>query len=84
MRKPPPTPRRGSTAVRFRKEIEQAQAEGVNLDETTLRLTLTDASDLKRDANLAVSDISFTEGVMRFLGVKVEAGGVTKSAFDRA
>ncbi|HWE47643.1 MAG TPA: hypothetical protein VG407_16605 [Caulobacteraceae bacterium] len=45
----------------------------------TLRLTHGDASLLKRDGNVALADISFIDGVMRYLGVKVEAGGVKAS-----
>ncbi|HEX6859002.1 MAG TPA: hypothetical protein VF138_02210 [Caulobacteraceae bacterium] len=47
-----------------------------------LRLTHGDASELKRDRTLAVEDISFADGVMRFLGVKAELGGVTSSRLD--
>ncbi len=45
----------------------------------TLRLTLGDASLLKRDPGIAVSDISFDGGTMRYLGVKVQEGGVAES-----
>ena len=48
-----------------------------------LRLTLNDATALRRDRTLAVSDLSFTGGVMRYLGVKVEQGGVPESTLDR-
>ena len=79
----PPAPRRGSPAALLRTQIEKAEAEGVTREDMTLKLTLGDVSQLKRDASLAVSDISFTGGVMRFLGVKVEQGGVTSSLLDR-
>jgi hypothetical protein len=49
----------------------------------TLRLTLSDVTALKRDRDLPVADISFTGGVMRYLGVKVEQGGVPESVLDR-
>jgi len=75
--------RRESPATHFRNEIERAGAEGVAPDDMTLRLTLSDVSHIKRDSSLAVSDISFTGGVMRFLGVKIEQGGVTESVLDR-
>ena len=45
----------------------------------TLRLTYGDASLLKRDRALGVSDISFAGGSMRVLGVRVEEGGVPES-----
>jgi hypothetical protein len=66
----------------FRADIEKALADGAKLNKMVLRLTLSDASEIKRDRNLAVSDISFKDGVMRFLGVKVEQGGVTSSRLD--
>jgi hypothetical protein len=70
-------------AVVFREAIEKAEAEGVKKAKMTLRLTLRDDSDLKRDRTLAVSDISFVDGEMRFLGVKVEPGGVVTSVLDQ-
>ena len=48
----------------------------------TLRLTLTDASQIKRDPSVPVDDISFIDGEMRFLGVKVVQGSVATSALD--
>lgn len=48
----------------------------------TLRLTKGDSDLLKRDPGLPMSDISFTNGVMRFLGVRVEQGGVVESELD--
>jgi hypothetical protein len=48
----------------------------------TLQLTFSDAQQLKRDSSLALADISFTDGVMRFVGVKVEQGGVTVSTLN--
>lgn len=82
--RPTPQSRRGSPAVFFRGQIESAEAEGVDREDMTLRLTLGDASNLKRDASLAQADISFADGLMRFLGVKVEQGGVSTSVLDRA
>src|SRR5690606_4669201 len=57
------------TAVVFREAIAKAEAEGVDKDGLILRLTLRDGADLKRDRTLALSDISFSDGEMRFLGV---------------
>lgn len=72
-------PRRGSPANRFRHQIEKAEADGLSRPHMTLRLTHADASQLKRDPELAVSDISFADGVMRYLDVKVTEGGVAVS-----
>lgn len=73
----------GPPATRFRTQIEAAVADGVDLSDMTLRLTLTDLTKLKRDRSVPTADISFRDGVMRYLGVKVEQGGVTDSVLDR-
>ena len=75
---------RKSPALRFRAEIEQALADGFACEGMRLRLTLGDASLLKRDASLSVSDISFAAGIMRFLGVRIEEGGVERSELVRS
>ena len=82
MSAPRPIPRRASAAVHFRSEIEKAEAGGVARKKMTLELTLSDASELKRDRGVAVDDISFSDGVMTFLGVKVVQGGVTTSVLN--
>lgn len=73
----------GTPDQRFRRQIEAAVAEGVAPEDMTLRLTLRDASRLARDPTTPVADIAYTDGVMRFLGVRVEQGGVPESALDR-
>lgn len=83
MRKPPYVARRDSPANIFRKEIEKAEAEGVSRDDMVLKFTLNDANHLKRDGSLPVADISFADGVMRYLGVRIEEGAVTKSVLQR-
>jgi hypothetical protein len=83
MARPATAARRGPPAEVFRNQIAAAEAEGVKRDDMTLRLTLMDVTALKRDRDLPVADISFTGGVMRYLGVKVEQGGVTESVLDR-
>jgi hypothetical protein len=79
MKSPPPIARRAAPAVHFRGEIEKAVAAGLAREDMMLRLTHTDVSKLKRDANLAVTDISFDGGEMRFLGVRVKTGGTPES-----
>jgi hypothetical protein len=79
---PPPPASRGSPAAILRGEIEAAEATGVARAKMVLRLTLGDVIKLKRDPSLAVSDISFAGGVMRYLGVEVEQGGVAESTLD--
>jgi hypothetical protein len=81
---PKPARRRGTAAEEARLAIEQAEADGVARDAMTLRMTLRDASELKRDPKVAVADITFGEGGMRYLGVAVDqGGGVTQSILDR-
>jgi hypothetical protein len=84
MKIPPPTTKRPSPALRFRAEIEKAEAAGVARKDMTLRLTLGDASQLKRDPSVAVEDVSFADGAMRFLGVKTEQGGVAVSVLEHS
>jgi len=73
----------GSPDRRFRDQIETAVSEGVALEDMVLRLTLRDVSLLSRDPAVPVTDISFSGGVMRFLGVRIEKGGVAMSALER-
>lgn len=80
-----PAPRkRGTVAAHFRDAIGKALEEGAGQDDMTLRLTLSDFSELKRDGSIAVEDISFKGGEMRYLGVKVTGGGVDASRLDLA
>jgi hypothetical protein len=79
----PITIRRGSAAEVARAAIEQAERDGVERARMTLRMTLRDCSELKRDPKVATDDIAFGRGGMRFLGVLVEQGGVTVSTLDR-
>jgi hypothetical protein len=83
MSRMPSSPNRSSPAARFRVQIEQAHADGVAHEDMTLHLTLTDVHRLQRDAAIPVADISFAGGVMRYLGVRVEQGGVDASRLDR-
>ena len=82
MKRPPSAPPRLPAAAHFRKEIEKAEASGVLREDMTLELTLSDASHLRRDRSLAVTDISFAGGAMRFLGVRIREGGVAASVLS--
>lgn len=84
MRSPARPLRRSSPAASFRAQIEKAEAEGCSRADMTLRVTLSDASLLKRDPDLALSDIGFVDQTMRFLGVVIEEGGVAQSELVRA
>jgi hypothetical protein len=70
--------------VHFRAEIERAEAAGVLREDMSLHLTLNDVNQLKRDRSLPVTDISFADGAMRYLGVKVIEGGVAVSVLHHA
>jgi hypothetical protein len=83
MKRPPPIAARPSVAARFRTEIERAAAEGVDLGDMALHLTLGDVELLKRDRALPVADISFHGGAMSYLGVKVVKGNVPASELRR-
>jgi hypothetical protein len=78
-----PTRRRGSAAEEAKLAIDEALHDGVDLSAMTLRMTLRDASELKRDPKVATADISFSPDGMRYLGVVVDQGGVTVSTLDR-
>jgi hypothetical protein len=67
----------------IRAQIARAEAEGVPRDVLILNLTLRDEADLKRARSVGLHEISFKDGEMRFLGVKIVTGGVTVSALSR-
>jgi hypothetical protein len=70
-------------AVLFQRRITDAIADGAVAADMTLRLTLGDSRRLKRDADLPLEAISYQEGVMHFLGVKVIEGGIEASVLER-
>ncbi len=82
--RPLPTAVRVAPAERFRREIEAAVAGGADPGSMTLRMTLVDGNRLRRDRAIPVADLSFQGGVMRYLGVKVEEGGIDASTLDTA
>lgn len=63
--------------------IAAAGRESVPVEEMLLRLTVRDASTLKRHPNVAMEEVSFKDGEMRFLGVRVLEGGVVTSVLER-
>ena len=78
-----PARRRGSSAEEARYLIEQADADGVKRAAMTLRMTLRDVSELKRDPKVPMADIAYGPDGMTYLGVAVDQGGVTQSTLDR-
>jgi hypothetical protein len=71
-------------ALHLRAEIEKAEAAGMLRYDMRLHLTLGDVNQLKRDRSLAVSDVSFAGGTMRYLGVTIVEGGVSISVLRPA
>jgi hypothetical protein len=69
-----------TVADRFRREIEQAEGRGFARTDMTLRLTLSDVSKLRRDRNVPLADISFADGVMRYLDVTIDQGAAAESS----
>ncbi len=67
---------------KLRALIAAAASDGVGPKAMLLRLTLGDAAELKRDRSVATHEISFVNGEMRFLGVKVIEGGISVSSLD--
>ncbi len=82
MKQAPPIVR-PTVAVRFKNDILAAAADGIDLGDLALHLTLGDVEQLKRDRAIAVADISFTGGTMRYLGVKVVKGDTPASELRR-
>jgi hypothetical protein len=64
----------------FREWIAAAESDGHAASDLLLRLTARDAAALKRNSDVAVNEISFVMGEMRFLGVKVQEGGVEEAS----
>jgi hypothetical protein len=75
----PPAP----PAALFKRRIQDALTEGTAVADLTLRLTLGDARRLRRDSEVPLEAISYHDGAMHFLGVKVVEGGVEASVLER-
>ena len=81
--KTPPAPiKAAAAAAGYRAAIAKAEAEGIAKADMVLRLTRKNDADLKRDRSVDVHEISFLGGEMRFLGVKVVAGGVDVASLE--
>jgi hypothetical protein len=83
--KKPPEPGISPQAARIRQLrqwIAAAELEGHVAGDMLLRLTCSDAAALKRHPDVAVHEVSFAMGEMRFMGVKVQEGAVTNSVLE--
>lgn len=78
----PRTRSAAESVAAFRGAIAQALEDGVASDDMTLRLTLGDAANLRKDRSIPIADISFVGGEMRLLGVRVISGGIDRSGLD--
>jgi hypothetical protein len=76
-------PSKEPPSTRFRTQIQGALADGADPADMRLRLTLRDASLLMRDKTVPLDHISYVDGAMRYLGVRVEQGGVPASVLER-
>jgi hypothetical protein len=76
---PRPLPKQ-DTIIALRAILADADDKGADRADLILHLTHRDAALLKRSPAVAMEEISFRDGEMRFLGVKVEVGDVTVSA----
>ena len=73
---------KSDTITALRGLISDADGQGADRAGLLLNLTHRDAALLKRSPAVAMDEISFLGGEMRFLGVKVEVGAVTVSALS--
>lgn len=67
----------------LRKVIATAQADGVANRHLTLHLSRRDLAILKRSPDVAVHEIRFADGEMKFLDIKVAADPVDLSCLER-
>jgi hypothetical protein len=66
----------------LRQWIAAAELDGHAAADMLLRLTCSDAATLKRHPDVALHEVSFAMGEMRFMGVKVQEGAVTSSVLE--
>ena len=66
------TSTRGPTIEDLRAAVTKAEADGVSRDTMLLRLTFRDESLIKRSPEVGLDEVSFIDGEMRFVGVRVK------------
>lgn len=79
----PPVATQTLRVQRLRDLIAEALAGGAAAEDLVLRLTTRDASALKRHPSVAMHEVAFAGGEMRFLAVKVEEGAVAAPEITR-
>jgi hypothetical protein len=55
----------------LRSAIDKAETQGIERGDMLLHLTLRDESVIKRSRSVGIDEISFADGQMRFVGVRV-------------
>jgi hypothetical protein len=65
----------------LRSAIDKAETEGIARGDMLLHLTFRDEAMLKRSRSVGVDEVSFADGEMRFVGVRVvvSAGAIASS-----
>ncbi|HZC15556.1 MAG TPA: hypothetical protein VE309_02235 [Caulobacteraceae bacterium] len=66
----------------LRSAIDKAETQGIARDDMLLHLTLRDESMIKRSRSVGVDEVSFADGQMRFVGVKVVAASGGTSSLE--
>jgi len=62
---------RAPDIAELRSAIDKAETQGIGRGDMLLHLTLRDESVIKRSRSVGVDEISFADGEMRFVGVRV-------------
>ena len=79
----PQTPVTDARIDQIRKWIATADREGLLRADLQLHLSHRDLSGLKRSPGVGIDEISFLNGVMRFLGIEVVDAAASPSRLDR-
>nr|QQZ48859.1 hypothetical protein JKL49_16320 [Phenylobacterium glaciei] len=72
---------RGPTIEDLRAAVAKAEADGVSRDTMLLRLTFRDESLIKRSPEVGLDEVSFIDGEMRFVGVRVKVGNIPSACW---
>jgi hypothetical protein len=76
-------PPRAPGIAELRSAIDKAETEGIARGDMLLRLTFRDEAMLKRSSTVGVDEVSFADGEMRFVGVRVVvSAGATMSSLE--
>lgn len=69
--------------LEMRKWIASAESRGVARGDMILHLSNRDVSGLKRSSDVGTHEITFADGLMRFLGVEVVAANASESSLGQ-